>query len=162
MIEGAIKILNLIKGNNMKTKILAILLTAIVLGWLIAGAEAQVSATQENNLTVIWKNKCPDLPPEAFLPVATEAEWEARHQLWLCHNQSQGAQTYETLRQIKLAIKNTGFKKKVTVYSIDPYCTKDYCDYGAKVKKGKLYYAADVNGCAPARRTLERELRKLK
>jgi len=146
----------------MKTKILAILLTAIALGWLIAGAEAQVSATQENNLTVIWKNKCPDLPPEAFLPATNLAEWDALTVLWSCHNRSQGAQTSETLRQIKLAIKNTGFKKKITVYSIDPYCTKDYCDYGAKVIKGKLYYAADVNGCAPARRTLERKLRKLK
>lgn len=146
----------------MKTKILTILLIAIALGWMVAGAEAQIYATQEGKLTVIWGNRCKDVPPEAFFAVTTEAEWEARHQLWLCHNQSQGAQTYETLRQIKLAIKNTGFKKKITVYSVDPYCTKDYCDYGAKIVKGKLYYAADVNGCAPARRTLERELRRIK
>ncbi len=135
-----------------------------VIGFYLIGlssAQAQIYATQENNLTVIWKNKCPDLPPEAFIPATNLAEWDALTLQWACFNEHQSAQSSETLKQIRTAIKNTKYKKPITIYSVDPYCTKDFCDYGARVKKGKLYFAADPGGCPNARRTLEREIRRL-
>lgn len=128
-----------------------------------SSVEAQIYAEiLPTGQTVIFKNKCPDLPPEAFIPATNLAEWEALTITWACFNLHQSAQSSEILRQIKLALKNTRFNKKITIYSVDPYCTKDYCEYDAKVVKGKVYFSGDPGGCPNVRRKLERLLRKLK
>lgn len=130
---------------------LLIVLTAI---FLATSAHAQVYATQLNNAVVVWQNKCADV---------TNGDWS-------CINSTQAAQTPETLKQIKTALKNTGYKKKITIYSIDPIMRGKYTGdfdndkvsytFGAWVRRGKVYFAA-MNECPNARWELERELKKL-
>lgn len=130
----------------MKYILLALLLTS--------SAHAQVYATQEGRLTVIYQNKCKDVVNNDYA----------------CINSTQASQTPETLKQIKAALKNTGYKKKITIYSIDPIMRGKYTGdfdndnvsytFGAWVRKGKVYFAA-MNECPNARWELERVLRKL-
>lgn len=101
-------------------------------------------------LIVIFQNACPDYTND-----------------WTCLNYTQAAQSFETIQQIKLARKKTGFKRKMTIVSIDPIRRgknpeKDMTwEYGAWERKGKIYFAA-MSGCPNARVQLERLFRRLR
>jgi hypothetical protein len=111
---------------------------------------------------IVFLNKCPDLPAEAFIPATNKAEWDAKTVLWACLNETQAAQSSETKEQVQLAIKNTKFKKNITIYSVDPRRPdRDTWEFGAWLRNGKVYFSA-MPGCPNGRRVLEKLLRRLK
>jgi hypothetical protein len=136
--------------------------------------EAQIRAEQVNkNTTVIFLNACPDLDPnDVFRSNMTREEYEALTLRWDCLNRYQSAQSPETLSQIKTAIKNTHYKKPITIYSVDPRTSPKNCNpdlyigdcewnFGAWKKNGRLEFAA-MPGCPNARWELGKLLRRLR
>lgn len=94
--------------------------------------------------TVTFQNKCEDIDP-------------AKPD-WTCLNLSQGCQRAETLAQVAKAIRNTKYKKHITIYSIDPKRRGGDYLFGAWKVRGKVYFAC-MPGCVNAKRDLERLLR---
>jgi hypothetical protein len=96
---------------------------------------------------IIFKNYCKDIDP-----VKPD---------WTCLNESQAAQTKETIEQIKLARKNTNYKRG-KIISVDPMrYSRGVWEYGAWYNKGKIYFAA-MPGCPNARWELEQLFLKLR
>lgn len=101
-------------------------------------------------LIIIFQNTCPDI--------------DVNKPDWTCVNYTQAAQSQETIRQIRLAKKHTGFKKPITIISIDPIRKgkgiNKIWKYGAWQRGNKIYFAA-MPGCRNARIELERIFRRL-
>ena len=135
-------------------KTMMIVVVIVVLSWLIAGAEAQ---------TVVNKHRCPD-------------GWND------CTSRyTQAIPFADTVRQVKLAIRNVGFKGKYKFVSVDPifkgrYSYKNEHDevwnflhsdikasweFGAYLCNGKIYVSMMYN-CKNARVILEKLLRSIK
>lgn len=91
--------------------------------------------------TIVYLNKCTD-----------ESTWD-------CLNKTQAAKRAETRAQVNQACRS---KKCPVIFSVDPWRPdKDTWVFGARLIKGKLYFAA-MPGCPNGRRNLEAILRRLK
>lgn len=77
---------------------------------------------------------------------------------WPCVNQTQAASRAETRKQVRQAIRNTGYKGSVRIISVDPVRRGQVWTYGAYRKNGVLYFSA-MAGCPNARWELEKLLR---
>ena len=117
--------------------IITTLVLALVVSLLTYDAEAAP-------FTVVFKNHCG--------PVVNDD--------WTCTNKYQNASQEQVFKQVAKALKNVGYKKHITIYSIDPKRPdRDAWLYGAWIVKSKVYFAADPGGCPNARKQLERVLR---
>lgn len=113
----------------------------LLVGTFFAGCEVAVADK------IIFKNFCEDIDP-----VKPD---------WTCLDESGGAQTDETIAQVKLARKNTNYKRG-KIISVDPMRpSRHIWEYGAWYNKGKIYFSA-MPGCPNARWELEQIFLKLK
>lgn len=117
------------------------------------------------DVRIVYLNKCADIDPVALAAANAISDkrqsYDAVSELWTCLNETQAAQHAETLQQVATAVKNTRFRKNITIYSIDPiYVPKEEAWYfGAWFYKRKYWFAA-MPGCPNARRVLEKILRE--
>ncbi len=76
---------------------------------------------------------------------------------WPCVNQTQSADSANVRSQVKRACRNL---KCPTIYSIDPLIDREGgYNYGAWLRRGYVFFAADPGGCPNARIKLEKLLR---
>lgn len=138
----------------------------ILLCLLSTFAVAPVSAEVKYS----FKNKCADIDPAALASANALTDrierGAALDVLWECLNKTQAAQSEEAVAQLLLAVKNTGFKKKIPFVLRDPKILRNeeygrYWEFGAWYVNGRIEFAA-MPGCPNARKILERLLRRLK
>jgi hypothetical protein len=121
---------------------LAYLAIAVLMLFVLASL-AKAETYQQGKVKIVFKNKCPDL-------VADD---------WSCLNRTQAAQTAETIEQVLEAVKNTKYKGRLTIHSIDPKRpSRGVWEFGAWKKGSKIAFAA-MPGCPNAREELEQILR---
>lgn len=124
-------------------RLLLLLIPVFVLGF--------VAYAQAESPKLIFKNKCADIDPA--------------NPDWTCLNKTQAAQSVEATEQVLLAIKNTKFKKPITIILRDPKILHSaeygrYWQFGAWLVNGKIEFAA-MPGCPNGRKLLERLLRQI-